>query len=125
MSDSGGVVRDVSWRDLCPWLMLTRTFSLATSMQVLLAALLAVTLTPIGWQIGDRILLQPSENEPTPGPGEKSVSQQRAELAALVLGSGGHAILRPACNGENVVATAMWEGAGCFPAMRPARYRIA
>ena len=57
MSDSGGVVRDVSWRDLCPWLMLTRTFALATSVQVLLAALLAVTLTPIGWQIGDRLLL--------------------------------------------------------------------
>lgn len=85
MSDSGGVVRDVSWRDLCPWLMLTRTFSLATTMQVLLASLLAVSLTPIGWRIADYALLSaetPTAAEIREG---NSPAQDRVELLPLLI----------------------------------------
>lgn len=56
MVDDRGLVREISWRDLCPWLLLTRTFALATSVQMLLAALVAVSLVPVGWRMAGLLL---------------------------------------------------------------------
>jgi hypothetical protein len=53
MSDGQGVVRAVSWRDLCPWLIIFRSFGLALRGSMLLAATVAVLITPLGWMLAD------------------------------------------------------------------------
>jgi hypothetical protein len=53
MSDGQGVVRAVSWRDLCPWLIIFRSFGLALRGSVLLAATVAVLITPLGWKLAN------------------------------------------------------------------------
>ena len=40
----------VSWRDLLPWLLLFRTFALAIRVPILLTALLATLVLPLGWR---------------------------------------------------------------------------
>ena len=52
MSAEQGVVRRIAWRELCPWLMIFRTFRLAISLPVLLLATVGALLTPLGWQLG-------------------------------------------------------------------------
>lgn len=49
MADDRGVIREISWRDLCPWLILFRSFGLATKPSVLLLATIGAILAPIGW----------------------------------------------------------------------------
>jgi hypothetical protein len=47
------VVREISWRDVFPWLIIFRTFGLAISMPVLFLATIGALLTPVGWQVGE------------------------------------------------------------------------
>lgn len=51
MSDGQGVLRAVSWRDLCPWLIIFRSFGLAARGSILLVATAAVLATPLGWKL--------------------------------------------------------------------------
>ena len=53
-------LRSVSWPDLCPWLILFRTFRPAISMHLLALAFAGAILTPVGWRIGEAIFLSPS-----------------------------------------------------------------
>jgi hypothetical protein len=57
MNDERGLLRAVSWRDLCPWLILFRVFRHAVSLPALTLATLAVLVTPIGWRISERLFL--------------------------------------------------------------------
>jgi hypothetical protein len=57
MNDERGLLRAVSWRDLCPWLIIFRVYRHAVSLPALTLATLAVLLTPVGWQIAERVFL--------------------------------------------------------------------
>ena len=46
-------LRAVSWPDLCPWLILFRTFRPAISMHLLALAFAGAVLTPLGWRISE------------------------------------------------------------------------
>ena len=49
MADDLTILRYVSWRDICPWLLLFRVFRVATSIRVLSLAFIAVLLTTVAW----------------------------------------------------------------------------
>ncbi len=51
MTSDEGVVRSVSWRDVCPWTLLFRVFRLSVSLQILLLALLGTSAVSAGWRI--------------------------------------------------------------------------
>ncbi len=53
MSDERGVVHTVSWRDLCPWLILPRAFSTALNLPLLFLAIVALLITPLGWRVSE------------------------------------------------------------------------
>jgi hypothetical protein len=57
MIDQQGVVRQISWRDLFPWLILLRTFRIAISPSLLALATLAVLILPIGWRAAGIVFL--------------------------------------------------------------------
>lgn len=50
MRDDRGVLREISWRDACPWLVIFRTFGLAVRPSLLMLGLLGTLLTPLGWR---------------------------------------------------------------------------
>ena len=45
------VLREIAWRELVPWLILTRVFRVAVRPGALLLALAATLLMPLGWQL--------------------------------------------------------------------------
>jgi hypothetical protein len=53
MSVEPGVLRSVSWRDCCPWLILFRTLRLAIGVQVLLLASLGAVANTAGWRVAE------------------------------------------------------------------------
>ena len=63
MTESSGVIRHISWRDLFPWLILFRTFRLAIAPSSLAVATLAVVLTPLGWWLAGRAFLTAQQRE--------------------------------------------------------------
>lgn len=58
MPDQPEPLRAVSWRDLCPWLIIFRVFRYAASFPVLALATAAVLLTPLGWRLSERLFLR-------------------------------------------------------------------
>ncbi len=44
-------LRSVAWTEICPWLVIFRTFRPAVSLQTLLPAAVAITLTVCGWSL--------------------------------------------------------------------------
>jgi len=61
MTESPGVLRQVAWRELFPWLILFRTFKIAISPGLLALAAVAILLTPIGWNTAGDVFLTPAE----------------------------------------------------------------
>lgn len=57
MTNNDGSLRSVSWRDVCPWTLLFRTFRLSISIQVLVLALIGGCAVTAGWRIADRVFL--------------------------------------------------------------------
>jgi hypothetical protein len=49
MADDLTILRYVSWRDICPWILLAKVFRAATSMSVLALAFAAVLLSTMAW----------------------------------------------------------------------------
>lgn len=70
MSDGRGVIREIAWRELFPWLVLFRTFRLSIHPAILSLALLAAILTPIGWRIGQATFGVLSQVEVPPAVGD-------------------------------------------------------
>ena len=56
-------LRSISWRDVCPWLLLVRAFSLAVSPTVLILGTVAALLIPVGWQVGEQVFLTEADRE--------------------------------------------------------------
>ena len=63
MSEEQGVIRRIAWRELCPWLLLFRTFRLAISLPVLLLATIGALVTPLGWQLGGFLFISPETTD--------------------------------------------------------------
>ena len=57
MANNYDTVRGVDWRELFPWTALTRAFTVAVSIPVLLLASFGVGLTISGWAIADSLLI--------------------------------------------------------------------
>ena len=57
MADERGVLRQISWRDLCPWLILFRTFRLAIRLPILFLATCGAILTPVGWNVAAKLFI--------------------------------------------------------------------
>ena len=57
MTEDAGPNRQDNYRECCPWLMLTRSFTFATSIQVLMLAALGALGTAAGWRISERWML--------------------------------------------------------------------
>jgi len=51
------VLKQISWRDICPWLVIFRTFGLAKSMPVLFLATVGALLTPVGWLAAEKLFV--------------------------------------------------------------------
>lgn len=47
----GGVLREIAWLEICPWLILVRVFRLAIQLRMLLLSSAAVLLTIFGWWV--------------------------------------------------------------------------
>jgi hypothetical protein len=61
MPDLQRIVREVSWHDLFPWLLLVRTCRLAAEFRRLLLAALGIVLTAAGWWVIEATLLSPEQ----------------------------------------------------------------
>lgn len=58
MPDERGVLRAISWRDLCPWLILFRVFRLSIGLPLLFLATFGALLTPLGWRAGELLFIR-------------------------------------------------------------------
>src|SRR5689334_17022192 len=47
----GGVLREIAWSEICPWLILVRVFRLSIQLRMLLLSSAAVLLTIFGWWV--------------------------------------------------------------------------
>jgi hypothetical protein len=56
-------IRDISWRDVFPWLIVFRTFGLASSLPVLFLATLGAVLTPLGWWVSEQCFVPSAAND--------------------------------------------------------------
>lgn len=63
MVENDGVVRSISWRDLCPWTLLFRVFRLSVSLQPLALALLGALLSSLGWWLVGAVLLSETSRQ--------------------------------------------------------------
>ena len=62
MAEGRDVLRGIAWRELFPWLIIFRTFRVATNPSILFVATLAGLLTPVGWHVFAGLL----SDEPAP-----------------------------------------------------------
>ncbi len=67
MSEPRDGVREICWRSICPWLILFRTFAIATSLPVLLLATSGALLTPLGWRVGESLFVDEQSLQDQPG----------------------------------------------------------
>lgn len=51
MADGRETVREIVWQDICPWLILLRTFRLAITLRVLLLSAVALMGVSAGWRV--------------------------------------------------------------------------
>ncbi len=57
MAEQPVIVQKISWSDLCPWTIIFKTLPIASSITVLVFALLGVLLTPMGWLLSDSVFV--------------------------------------------------------------------
>ncbi|MFO0819030.1 MAG: hypothetical protein U1A77_13875 [Pirellulales bacterium] len=76
MTGQNGIVREISWRDIFPWLVLFRTNFLALRASVLFVACLGTLAAPLGWRLAESLWL--SEEALQDSQFRGFVEQQRA-----------------------------------------------
>ena len=62
MTTDAGVVRSVSWRDLCPWTILFRLYRVSVSLHLLLLAFVGAWLTSLGWHASRAVCLSDDDS---------------------------------------------------------------
>jgi hypothetical protein len=65
MSDSG-TLRSIAWRELFPWLIIFRSFSISLGLTAMLAAMLGALLMPLGWKASSAMFLSQNTLEEDP-----------------------------------------------------------
>ncbi len=63
MTDSRGTIREIAWQDLCPWLIILRTFQLAISFRVLVLAAAALIAVSAGWRVVGELYSESSDEQ--------------------------------------------------------------
>jgi len=63
MSNDSNVIRSISWRDLCPWLIIFRTFTMALNPNILILAFAGVILSFAGWFLSETIFVRATLKE--------------------------------------------------------------
>ncbi len=63
MSEQPVTVQRVSWSDLCPWTVIFKTLPIATSVTVLVLALLGVVLAPMGWLLSELLFVHQAQRD--------------------------------------------------------------
>ncbi|MGY8747679.1 MAG: hypothetical protein ACKVHR_06435 [Pirellulales bacterium] len=58
MTEQPVIVQKISWINLCPWILIFKTFSVASGAGVLAFALLGVVLSPLGWILSENVFLE-------------------------------------------------------------------
>ena len=58
MSNDSSVIRSISWRDLCPWLIIFRTFTMALNPNVVILAVAGIMLSVGGWFVSEKIFVR-------------------------------------------------------------------
>lgn len=61
MTQDVRVLKAISWRDLCPWLMLSNSIGIAIRPSILLIAFVGLLLSPLGWTIAEGLFLVDTE----------------------------------------------------------------
>jgi hypothetical protein len=64
MSDGAPVLRRIDWSEVCPWLILFRSFRLSISIPVLFLATVGTLLTPLGWMASSALFIRPESHRP-------------------------------------------------------------
>ena len=93
MADDRTVLRWISWRDCCPWLVLLRAFSVSISVRALVLATAGAVLVSLGWWLCGLILFGRDTSDLEPG--MRAAVQQNEALpgaSAAPLGAGGQAV---------------------------------
>ena len=57
MAEQPVIVQKISWSDLCPWTVIFKTLPIASSVTVLVFAVLGIVLTPMGWLLSDSVFI--------------------------------------------------------------------
>ena len=57
MQDESGVIRRIAWQQICPWLIIFRSFRLSISLPMLLLATAGWLLTPLGAAVANMVFL--------------------------------------------------------------------
>ena len=65
MTEQPVVVQKVSWQDLCPWTLIFKTLPVASSVSVLVFAMLGVVLTPMGWMLSEFLFVHAAQRDNT------------------------------------------------------------
>ena len=60
MSEQPVHVNKVSWQALCPWTIIFRSLSAATSVPVIILSLLGVVAMPMGWIVSETLFIDQS-----------------------------------------------------------------
>jgi hypothetical protein len=62
--DSHSTIRDIAWRELCPWLILLRTFRLAVGCRVLCLSVAALIAVSAGWRLIGMVFSAADDDRP-------------------------------------------------------------
>ncbi len=62
MTEQPVIVQKISWINLCPWILIFKTFSIASGTGVLVFALMGVLLSPLGWIVSENFFLEEVNN---------------------------------------------------------------
>lgn len=84
MDDRATELRSVSWRDLCPWLMLFRCPTLALRMEVLFLAAAGGILTAAAWWLSGLIFYFGSPADAVPDAADSTVTVEEREEAEIL-----------------------------------------
>ena len=57
MSSTEESIRSVSWRDLCPWLLILKAIPVSAGMGIIILSTLGVVLTPLGWWVSGKLFV--------------------------------------------------------------------
>ena len=66
MADQRGELRQIAWSELCPWLILFRTFRISVSLPALSLATAGALLTPLGWLVSGLLFVGHDQRQGDP-----------------------------------------------------------